>query len=57
MLLQFEEESLKGRKEDLREMSGEMIRLGVEFNEVINRLGAMQQIWTMVRNQTTSLVL
>lgn len=38
-------------------MSGEMIRLGVEFNEVINRLGAMQQIWTMVRNQTTSLVL
>lgn len=49
MNLQLEQESLQGRQEDLKEISVEMIRLTSDFNEIFNRLGTMQQIWTMVR--------
>ncbi|KAF9460981.1 hypothetical protein BDZ94DRAFT_1264872 [Collybia nuda] len=55
LLLELEQESLSGRGKDLREMSGEMIRLRPEFDAVISRLGAMQQIWTMIRSDAVGL--
>lgn len=55
--LQLEQESLQGRQEDLKEIGVEMIRLTSDFNEIFNRLGTMQQIWTMVRRRILMLCL
>jgi hypothetical protein len=53
----LERDSLMCRQEDLAEISVEMIQLTSNFNEIFNRLGTMQQIWTMVRHQLLTIVI
>jgi hypothetical protein len=53
----LERDSSMCRQEDLAEISAEMIQLTSNFNDIFNRLGTMQQIWTMVRHQLLTIVI
>ncbi|KAF9460979.1 hypothetical protein BDZ94DRAFT_1264870, partial [Collybia nuda] len=55
LALRLEQQSLQAHHANLKEVSTEVVRLTSSFNEIFNRLGTMQQIWTMIRSDAVGL--